>query len=186
MKIKDIIESYKSKKQELKNKSELKEIKKSIPKPEKNEQGIKNILFEYKNKIKEKEQKEVIKGKQDELNVEVFFKEVVNHAFENLKEEFDKYGEDRIVQLNFKPLQTSLTVYCEQKQEYIYRITIKNGPENPSANIIIYHITPDGEISTGKEEKLLTNKKIEEITEEDVRKDFYSRYKDYLMSLVDK
>ncbi len=182
MKIKDIIEAYKNKKQDLKNKHELKEIKKHAKKND-SESGIKGILSEYKNKLKEKDQKEEIKVRQNALEVDTFLQKIVNTAFNNLKDEFDNYGEERTVQLNVKLLQISLTVYYEQKQEYIFRIIIKNDNEF-SANLIIYHIEPNGEISTGKEEKLLPAKKIQEITEEDIRKNFYKRYKDYLMSLV--
>lgn len=183
MSLKSIINDYKNKnqikKKEINNKIELEKLKKNpIEKI-----GIKSILQEYKTQIEAKGflSKELIKNK---IDSESLMDKIIIPAFEDLRIEFEKYGEERKSNINTKPSQSSLIVFCNGKQEFIYRISIKNDNNNFKINAITYHINPEGEISLGKDERIFSEKRLYQISENDFKNDFYTKYRIYLLSNV--
>jgi hypothetical protein len=184
MGLKSILIDYKNKKQakkkEVSFKHELEQLKKHPP-VEKS--GLKSLLAEYKTHIAAKKllDDELV---QNEIAPETLMNKVIIPAFENLSREFEKYGEERKATVNSKASQASLIVFCNDHQEYIYRITIKNDKDNYKIFAVTYQINPDGEISDGYEECLFTEKKLNQVNEDDLKNDFYNRYRIYLLAGV--
>jgi hypothetical protein len=184
MSLKNIISSYKLKRQNLKkdlaNKKELMELKTN---PTIKKLGLKNILEEYKTHIQAKKilSTELI---QKEINLDSFMNMILIQAFEHLNKEFEEFGEERKSKITIKPLQVSITIYNMDTQEYIYRITVKNDNNKFQINANIYSFNTSGELTQGNEEKLFKEKNMKQITEDDILNDFYTRFREYLLSTV--
>lgn len=147
---------------------------------------IKSILKEFKDqeKAKNSEADKVIKKK---IYVDNFMDKVIISAFEKLITEFEEVGGERKAQLTTNALQSSLTVFCNDDTEYIYKISIENEdrPGNGNElkiNLITFLYNSDNVPSNGKKEIIFAGKKINNISEEDIRNDFYTRYRDYLLA----
>jgi hypothetical protein len=176
---------------DVKNKDNQNDPKdqKNLPQLKKGPQekiGIKSILREYNKKIKDNNDKaeKIIHAS---VTAEILMNKLINPAFEKLRQEFEEDGEERKAEFNFKEPQSILTVFCNNSREYIFKVTLKNaapaGYENDfQLNAITYHFNSAGELSNGKEERILSDKKITKISEEDIRNDFYTKYRDYLLS----
>ncbi len=145
--------------------------------------GIKSILQEYKNHVKAKNAEYENEIKQAVV-AETFMNKIIFPAFEKLRIEFTEDGDERKADVNIRDIQASVTVFCNNIQEFIYRVSIKKSENDFQVSSFTYHINSDGEISDGKEERLFAGKKVFEIGEEEIRMDFYTKYRTYLLSRV--
>lgn len=146
---------------------------------------IKNILSDYRNN--KNESKLNIKAILDEyksknsIKQSETLKEIIINALSAIEKEFTDYNSERIAKTDFKDIQFSLLVYNEEIQEYIYRITLKKENNIPIISIISYEIN-NGNIESANEEKIsiLEDKKFSD--ESNIRNDFYTKYRNFLMS----
>ncbi len=148
---------------------------------------IKEILLEYNEKLKNKEQQDLIlqnKLKIRKNEILSFTNKIIYPALLKLKEEFENVGSGRTAFLTMDESEILLTVKYEQNEEFAYKITTLSNEESFDVFLYIHHAGQNHVVIHGVQEKLLAGKNINNISQEEIISDFYLRYKKFMLSRV--
>ncbi len=147
--------------------------------------SIREILDKHKkiSPAEDLKSAEELRFEASEQRAKNFINDVITPAFETLKEEFTADGEGRIASLEIKPdsFYASITILNDNIKEFYYELNLRVNEVDFLVKIVYHHIKRNGTFNYLPEQSLNIRKPLLEVTETDIRNDFYQRFDQYLV-----
>lgn len=145
--------------------------------------SIKDILNNYQNQSKlsrDDKQEESLNLHETEEKSKEFIEKIINPAFDKLKEEFDRTDRKAVIESKASSYYASVTIYKDNIKEFYYEINLRADENNYWLMLVYHHIKHNGTFYYFPEQELSFNKANEEISEAEIRQDFYNRYQEFM------
>ena len=148
--------------------------------------SIKDILDRHNKKvdaIDEIKDEEGQKFHDSEERAKSFIRNVISPALQSLKEEFETDGVNRKVSIELKPESffAAITIMEETVKEFYYELNLRVNETDFWVKVVYHHIKRNGTFNYIPEQDLNLRKPLAQVTEADIRNDFYQRYDQYML-----
>jgi hypothetical protein len=148
--------------------------------------SIKDILDKHNQKAEQAEDlksEEEQRFEESEERARNFIINIISPALKNLKKEFEVDGMGRKTSLEIKPesFYASITILNENIKEFYYELNLKVNERDFWIKLVYHHLKKNGTFNYMPEMDLNLRKPLPEITEADIRNDFYQRFDQYLV-----
>ena len=147
--------------------------------------GIKDILEKYnreKEIVSEEKNQEQNKLQASEERAKNLISNIIDKAFQHIKDEFESFGDERKAIVDTRPgyFYSAITITNQDIKEFYYELNVHLDENSIWIKVVHHYMKYNGTFNYVPEYDLVLSKPVSELTEEDIRNDFYQKYEQYL------
>ena len=148
-------------------------IKDILERHNKEKEAYHDVINEEQNKLQNSEEK-----------AKHFITQVIDKAFQNIKTEFDTSGDKKLAIIDTKTdsFYSAITVVEDQIKEFYYELNVHLDETAFWIKVVHHFIKKNGTFDYVPEYTLHPDKPLAELTEADIRQDFYQKYEQFLIA----